>query len=340
MPGILRKRAVGSPVNTGLTAPSSLAVGDFTDHGKSDVAVAGARRAAAVDVLRSDGYGGLAMDSTAAFGVGPISLAAADLNGDGIADIAASDGNRSALTSTNDVAVFLAQQVVAHFRITGTPASVAAGQAFTFTLTAQDFLGTPVKGYTGTVHFQASDGDNAGLPADYTFQATDNGAHTFTATLNSAGTGIVITASDTVTTALTGTSQPITVNAAPAVTRLAITAPASVSAVPPFTFTLTAEDAQGNAAPGYTNTVHFTSSDPAAVLPADFRFTAANQGTATFTAILNTPTTDAGALITATDTALATIMGTSPPIAVNAPVPGALPPIGPAVAIAPFFSGR
>jgi hypothetical protein len=42
-------------------------------------------------------------------------------------------------------------------------------------------------GYRGTVHFTSSDA-KAGLPADYTFTAADNGAHTFAATLNTVGT--------------------------------------------------------------------------------------------------------------------------------------------------------
>jgi hypothetical protein len=54
------------------------------------------------------------------------------------------------------------------------------------------------------------------------------------------------------------------------------------------TFTVTALDAQGNTLTGYTGTVHFTSSDPQAVLPADYMFTAADQGVHTFGATLKT----------------------------------------------------
>jgi uncharacterized delta-60 repeat protein len=52
--------------------------------------------------------------------------------------------------------------------------------------------------------------------------------------------------------------------------------------------TVTAADASGNPNPGYTGTVHFTSSDPQAVLPADYTFTAADQGVHTFTVTLKT----------------------------------------------------
>ncbi len=51
-------------------------------------------------------------------------------------------------------------------------------------------------------------------------------------------------------------------------------------------------------ATGYTGTVHFTSTDPQAVLPADYTFTAGDRGTFTFTATLETAGTQS---ITATD---------------------------------------
>ena len=45
-----------------------------------------------------------------------------------------------------------------------------------------------------------------------------------------------------------------------------------------YTETVTAEDALGNVATGYTGTVHFTSTDVQAGLPADYTFTAADAG--------------------------------------------------------------
>jgi len=60
-----------------------------------------------------------------------------------------------------------------------TPASTVAGTPFNLTVKALDASGAIVPGYTGTVHFTSSDG-SATLPANYTFIAGDNGAHTFT----------------------------------------------------------------------------------------------------------------------------------------------------------------
>ena len=49
-------------------------------------------------------------------------------------------------------------------------------------------------------------------------------------------------------------------------------------------FTVTARNADGTTDTAYTGTVHFTSSDPRAVLPADYTFTAADAGVHTFSA--------------------------------------------------------
>ena len=52
---------------------------------------------------------------------------------------------------------------------------------------------------------------------------------------------------------------------------------------------MTAQDAYGNTVTNYAGTVHFTSSDPLAVLPADYTFAAANLGKHAFTAKFLTP---------------------------------------------------
>jgi adhesin/invasin len=46
--------------------------------------------------------------------------------------------------------------------------------------------------------------------------------------------------------------------------------------------TVTATDPYGNVVTSYTGTVRFSSSDPKAVLPADYTFTAADAGVHTF----------------------------------------------------------
>jgi predicted outer membrane repeat protein len=77
---------------------------------------------------------------------------------------------------------------------------------------------------------------------------------------------------------------------------LVVSAPGTAQVATSFNLTVTAEDSHGNIFPTYTGKVHFTSSDPLAVLPADSMLTS---GTGTFAATLNT----LGAkTITATDT--------------------------------------
>src|SRR5262249_44550865 len=68
-------------------------------------------------------------------------------------------------------------------------------------------------------------------------------------------------------------------------THFAVSAPASTTAGSAFTFTVTALDQLNNPATSYTGTVHFTSSDGQAVMPADTTLT---NGTGSFSATLKT----------------------------------------------------
>src|SRR5205807_1069612 len=144
------------------------------------------------------------------------------------------------------------------FTVSGFPSPSTAGVAGNFTVIAKDGNGLTNTNYTGTVHFTSSDAQ-AVLPADYTFTAADAGAHTFSATLKTAGLRS-ITATDTTTGSVSGTQAGITVNPA-AASKFFISAPASVSAGLAFSLTITVQDAYGNLVTGYTGTIHFTCSD-------------------------------------------------------------------------------
>src|SRR5205085_2592950 len=72
------------------------------------------------------------------------------------------------------------------------------------------------------------------------------------------------------------------------------------------TITVTALDEGGNPLPSYTGTVHFSSTDAQALLPADYTFTAADHGVHTFSATLKTAGTQS---ITATDIATTSLTG-------------------------------
>src|SRR2546428_7042368 len=70
--------------------------------------------------------------------------------------------------------------------------------------------------------------------------------------------------------------------------QLTLTAPSTATHGVPFNLTVTAKDTYGNTTPGYTGTIHFTSSDSAAVLPANYTFLASDNGVHTFSVTLNT----------------------------------------------------
>ena len=188
------------------------------------------------------------------------------------------------------------------------------GVAGSFTVTARDAFGNRATGYTGTVHLNSSD-LLAVLPGDYTLTAADNGEHAFSATLNTTGTQS-LTVTDTATSGITGSQAGITVNpaAAPASTLSVAGFPSPTTAGVAHAVTVTARDASGNIATGYRGTVQFSSSDPQAVLPVNYTFTAADQGVHTFSAALKT----AGAQsLTATDTVTGNIAGSAAGIVVN-----------------------
>ncbi len=185
-----------------------------------------------------------------------------------------------------------------------TPASVTAGTPFGYTVTAEDRFNNVVTGYTGTVHFTASAADTqAVLPADYTFTAADAGTHAFNATLFRtlsvlSPTTPIVAATDTVTHA--GSSAPVNVLSLAPNSLALVGVPSQTTAGSPMSVIVAALDIYGNPSAGYTGTVHFGSSDPQAILPADYTFTAADGGAHRFLVTLKTAGTQS---LTVADTA-------------------------------------
>src|SRR5205823_2295922 len=120
-------------------------------------------------------------------------------------------------------------------------------------------------------------------------------------TLKTAGSQSV-TATDAANGAVTGSQAGIRVSPAAAAFLVLSGLPSSVNAgaAGTVTVTLTAKDAYGNVATGYTGTVRLGSSDPQAVLPASYAFTAADAGSHTFVITFKTAGTQS---VTAADTA-------------------------------------
>jgi len=195
-------------------------------------------------------------------------------------------GSRTVTTTDTAAATITAAQTVsvapgpaASFAVTGLPATAVAGAPLTATATARDAYGNVATGYGGAAAIASSD-PPAVLPSSGGFVT---GARTFPVTLKTGGSQSV-----SATDGLVTGSQTVTILAAEAstisLTGLAdeTTAGASQSGF------VTLFDAYSNVANGYAGTVHFTSSDPNATLPADHTFTAANNGSYPFAGLVLT----------------------------------------------------
>jgi predicted RNA methylase len=208
--------------------------------------------------------------------------------------ITVTDTANASLTVTGGIAVNpgnVTQIVVS------APSAVTTNLAFMVTVAAEDTYGNPTPSYTGTVKFASSD-TKATLPGNSTLT---NGTQAFSVTLVTLGPETVA-ATDTVTASLKGTSGTINVvtNAA---THLSVTGPTSSLARQTIHLTVTALDAANNTSMAYAGTVHFTSSDAQAKLPADSTLTS---GTGTFPVTLETTGTET---VMATDTTKSSITG-------------------------------
>jgi hypothetical protein len=170
-------------------------------------------------------------------------------------------------------------------------------------VTALDPFNNQATGYAGIVHFTSNDG-SATLPVNSTLT---NGTGTFSATLRTDGAR-TITATDTITSSITGTSPGIAVSTA---THFTVSAPATAIAGSAITFTVTALNSNNTVDTGYGGTVRFSSSDGSASLPLDSTLT---NGTGTFTATLRT---NGSMTISANESGNPSVAGTSSPIAVS-----------------------
>jgi ELWxxDGT repeat protein len=230
--------------------------------------------------LSSGTFAGGSNTATAAASGGVATFSTLTIDTSGSYTLKATDGSLTSATSAG----FTVQPAAAgSITVAGFPSPTTAGATHNFTVTLEDPYGNVASGYRGTVHFTSND-RKAALPANYTFTAADAGAHTFSATLKTAGTQS-LTATDTTTASITGTQGGITVTPAGA-SRFLISAPSSVHAGVAFSLTLSVEDAYGNVVTGYTGTVHLSSTDTRATLPRNYTFTAADQGVHTFTGLV------------------------------------------------------
>jgi hypothetical protein len=280
------------------STPIALVAADFNSDGKLDLTTAN-EAGDSVSVLFGHGNGTFLPRANFAAGSGPAAMAVGDFNRDGFPDLAVVEAG------SNNAAVLLNAQNWSALNsvVMALPSTTTAGVAQNFTVRAVNSFGLTVTNYMGTVQFTSTD-PQALLPLAYTFSAGDMGAHAFTATLKTAGTQTIAVTDNSGLTS----SGTVTVNPAAAST-FAIALPSynqfsyPLISGRPWTITVTPEDAYGNYVSSYAGTIHFSSSDPLAVLPAGSPLS----GTASFQAILATVGTQT---ITVTDTAHANITGT------------------------------
>jgi hypothetical protein len=108
----------------------------------------------------------------------------------------------------------------------------------------------------------------------------------------------------------TATSAPSAPVAVTSVASFTVSAPASTTAGTAFSVTVTAKDQSNATITGYTGTVHFTTTDPAGVVPADYTFVAADHGTHTFSNAVTMRTAPTQS-ITVNDTAAPSAKGSA-----------------------------
>jgi hypothetical protein len=179
------------------------------------------------------------------------------------------------------------------------------GSPFNITVTAVDAMGNAVTNYAGTVHFASSDG-HAALPGDSTL---NSGAGTFSVTLNTSG-GQTISVNDKASNSINGSSNVIQVSG-PA-THFSVSPTNLAATRSNLVLFVNALDASNNTSTGYTGTVKITSSDANAILPTNGTL---SFGSGNFTII---PETAGPQTVTATDTVIQSIAGTSSSIVVAA----------------------
>jgi hypothetical protein len=203
---------------------------------------------------------------------------------------------------TTHAGVAISPAVVVRVQQPGVGTAINYNEGITLTLTSGSFdvlATTTVNAVAGFATFSHLIID---APGTYTLTATATGG------VAQNSNSFQITAGSATHYSVTGFPNPATSGTAGSVT-------------------VTALDAGNNTATGYLGTVHFTSSDGSAQLPANYTFVAGDAGVHVFSATLKTAGTKS---ITATDTVTGSITGTQSAIVVNAGAattvtPGATP---------------
>ncbi len=218
----------------------------------------------------------------------------------GVQTLSAADAASSLLAATANWQVSAA--AAAACVIDQLPASAAAGAVIGLRVTVRDAFQNRASGFAGSVALSSSDA-RAQVSAPVTYDPlVDAGMHVFSARLLTEGTQAIVATP----AGIPACSAQVAVQPASAI--LAVSTAANSNAAAPVPVTVTAQDVFGNVVGSYAGTVHFTSTDPAATLPADLVFTGAEGGVRTTTATFRTLGSQA---LTGTQLSDAAVTGTA-----------------------------
>ena len=208
-----------------------------------------------------------------------------------------------AVTLSSRPTVEFVRLPAAKLAFTAAPSSGTAGAALgAFEVVIQNAEGETMSDATGPVTVAMGSGPAAASLKGTATVAAVNGVARFTdLVIEKAARGYTLVASSGSLTGATSASFDVA-SASPASLTMSHSGGAVTAGVAQ-SVEVVVQDAFGNDAAGYTGTVHFSSEDGSATVPADYTFTAADAGRHTFTGIIETR---AGARrLTVTDTVTA-----------------------------------
>src|SRR5713101_4868992 len=239
----------------------------------------------------------------------------------GLQTVTATDNPTASITGTS-AAVTVTPAAATSFTVTTSASTVTAGNPLSFTVKPRDPFNNVDTNYRGTANFTSTDAQVAFSAPNHPFAAGDNGSFTGTVTFKTTGSQTV-TAKDSVTLSIAGTSSAVTVGPAAAASFTVTVVTNPVTAGVADSFTVTAKDAFGNTATGYTGTANFTSTDGAATFSpaASHAFVVGDAGVFTATATFRTAGSQT---VTAKDNGPPVITGTSAAVTVNPAAAAAL----------------
>jgi hypothetical protein len=279
-----------------------VAVGDFTGNGNLDLAVA---KESGVDVLLGNGDGTFGAPTNFATSGWALAVAVGDFNGDGKADIATAAGNGIDVLMGNGNGTFAP---AVNYPTGDESSSIALAD---FNRDGKlDVVTTDST--SGRANVLLGFGDGTFAPAQG-FAVGPYSMAVAVGDFNSDGwPDLAVTNGANLSVLVNDGSWPAPGTEA---TSLGVSGfPSPATAGTPASFTVTAKQADGATATSYTGTVYFTSSDPHAVLPAEYTFTAADAGVHTFSATLKTAATQS---IAVTDTLMNNLTGSETGITVT-----------------------